>query len=63
MPIIFFDDDAINILYPHDDALMVIMDIASHDMARTMVDIRSSVDIIFIDALQLMYIKSEKMLS
>lgn len=61
MPIIFFDDDVDGVVYPNDDALVVTMDIASHNMARIMVDTRSSVDIIFDDTLTHMDIKSVRM--
>lgn len=61
MPIIFFDDDADGVVYPNDDALVVTMDIVSHNMARIMVDTRSLVDIIFDDTFSHMDIKSIRM--
>lgn len=61
MLIIFFDDDVGGIPYPHDDTLVVAMDIALHNVARIVVDTESSANITFVNALWLIYIKSVKM--
>lgn len=61
MSIIFSNDVVERIIYPHDDALMVTLDIAFHNVARIMVNTRSLMDIIFVDALRRMDIKSMKM--
>lgn len=61
MLIIFSNDVVEIILYPHDDALVVTLDIAFHNVVRIMVNTGSLMDIIFVDALRRMDIKSMKM--
>lgn len=51
MLIIFFDDDVRGIPYPHDDTLVVAMDIALHNVARIVVNTESSANITFVNAL------------
>ena len=49
--IIFTEDDAYNTVQPHDDPMVVTVQVAKHRVARVMIDRGSSVDIIFKDAL------------
>jgi len=49
--IIFTEDDAYNTVQPHDDPMVVTVQVANNRVARVMIDMGSSVDIIFKDAL------------
>ena len=49
--IIFTEDDAYNTVQPHDDPMVVTVQVANNRVARVMIDTGSSVDIIFKDAL------------
>lgn len=45
--ILFTEKDAEGISYPHDDALVITLKVATGKETRTLVDIGNSVDIIF----------------
>lgn len=47
MPVIFTDEDVQGMVQPHDDALVVMMEIVGKDVFKILVDTKSSVDIIF----------------
>ena len=46
-PIIWTDDEEEGILYPHDDALAIRLNVASREFNRILIDMGSSVDILF----------------
>ncbi|KAK0586344.1 hypothetical protein LWI29_005314 [Acer saccharum] len=49
--IIFMENDAYNTVQPHDDPMVITVQVANNRVAWVMIDIRSSVDIIFKDTL------------
>ena len=59
-PILFTEKDAEGISYPHDDAFVITLKVATGKVARTLVDTSSSVDIIFKSALDQLLIESPK---
>ncbi|XP_052299748.1 uncharacterized protein LOC127903121 [Citrus sinensis] len=59
-PILFTEKDAEGISYPHDDAFVITLKVATGKVARTLVDTGSSVDIIFKSALDQLLIESPK---
>ena len=59
-PILFIEKDADGISYPHDDALVITLKVATGKVERTLVDTSSSVDIIFKSALDQLLIESPK---
>ncbi|KAH9768804.1 Uridine monophosphate kinase [Citrus sinensis] len=59
-PILFIEKEAEGISYPHDDALVITLKVATGKVARTLVDTSSSVDIIFKSALDQLLIESPK---
>ena len=58
--ILFTEQDAEDVSYPHDDALVITLKVATGKVARTLVDTGSSVDIIFKSALDQLLIESPK---
>ncbi|XP_024043205.1 uncharacterized protein LOC127899388 [Citrus sinensis] len=58
--ILFTEQDAEDVLYPHDDALVITLKVTTGKVARTLVDTGSSVDIIFKSALDQLLIESPK---
>ena len=56
----FTEKDVKGISYPHDDALVITLKVATSKVARTLVDTGSSVDIIFKSALDQLLIESPK---
>ncbi|CAL2276708.1 unnamed protein product [Prunus armeniaca] len=49
-PITFCEEEEEGIIYPHDDPMIIRADIADYDVGRVMIDIGSSVNVIFADA-------------
>ncbi|KAH9704316.1 protein STRICTOSIDINE SYNTHASE-LIKE 10 [Citrus sinensis] len=60
LPILFTENDAEGISYPHDDTLVVTLKVATGKVARTLVDTSSSVDVIFKSAFDQLLIESPK---
>ncbi|KAJ4715162.1 Retrovirus-related Pol polyprotein from transposon opus [Melia azedarach] len=60
-PIMFTDEDTRDVVYPHDDAMVVTMKIASKDVARILIDTGSSVDILFKEAFNKLGLNSARM--
>ena len=55
----FFEADLDGIKYPHDDPIVVSLNITNYDIHRILVDNESSVDVIFYDAFVCMNLNSE----
>ena len=49
-PITFTEEDAQGVQFPHNDAVVVSLNIANYDVHRILVDNESSADILFYDA-------------
>ncbi|KAJ4713136.1 Retrovirus-related Pol polyprotein from transposon 17.6 [Melia azedarach] len=60
-PIMFTDEDTRDVVYPHDDTMVVTMKIASKDVARILIDTGSSVDILFKEAFNKLGLNSARM--
>uniref|UniRef100_A0A2N9J111 RNA-directed DNA polymerase n=1 Tax=Fagus sylvatica TaxID=28930 RepID=A0A2N9J111_FAGSY len=56
LPIIFAEEDARKVFHPHDDALVVTLEIAGYSTRRVLIDNGSSADIIYLTAFQQMRI-------
>jgi hypothetical protein len=50
MPITFTEEDARKVFHPHDDALVVSLEIAGYSTIRVLIDNGSSMDIIYLTA-------------
>ena len=59
-PILFTEKDAEGISYSHDNALIIMLKVAASKVAKSLVDIGSSVDIIFKSALDQLLIELPK---
>ena len=59
-PILFTEKDAEGISYPHDNALVIMLKVATSKVTKTLVDIGSSVNIIFKSVLDQLLIESPK---
>ena len=55
-PITFTEEDAQGVQFPHNDAVVVSLNIANYDVRRMLVDNGSSADILFCDAFSRMSI-------
>ena len=62
IPIIFTEEDARRIHHPHDDALVVTLEIVRYATRQVLIDNGSSVDIIYLPAFQQMKIDKSKLL-
>jgi hypothetical protein len=62
IPIIFTEEDARRIHHPHDDALVVTLEIVGYATRQVLIDNGSSVDIIYLPAFQQMKIDKSKLL-
>lgn len=60
IPILFTEKNTEGILYPHDDALVITLKVATIKVARTLVDTGSSVDVIFKSVLDQLLIESPR---
>ncbi|CAL8168104.1 unnamed protein product [Prunus armeniaca] len=49
-PITFCEEEEEGIIYPHDDPMIIRAEIADYDVGQVLIDTRSSVNVIFIDA-------------
>uniref|UniRef100_A0A2N9IZI8 Uncharacterized protein n=1 Tax=Fagus sylvatica TaxID=28930 RepID=A0A2N9IZI8_FAGSY len=56
LPITFAEEDARKVFHPHDDALVVTLEIAGYSTRRVLIDNGSSADIIYLTAFQQMRI-------
>ena len=63
VPILFTEKDAESVSYPHHDALVITLKVATGKVARTLVDTGSSMDIIFKSILDQLVIKSPRITS
>jgi hypothetical protein len=61
LPITFTEEDARKIFHPHDDALVVTLEIAGYSTRRVLIDNGSSVDIIYLTAFQQMKIGKDQL--
>jgi hypothetical protein len=52
LPITFTEEDARKVFHPHDDALVVSLEIAGYSTRRVLIDNGSSADIIYLTAFQ-----------
>lgn len=52
MPVIFTDKDIHSMVQPHNDALVVMLEVVGKNVSKILVDTESSVDIIFKHALE-----------
>ena len=60
-PIVFTEDDAKYVHYPHNDALVITTVIGNHSVHRIMVDSGSSIDVLNFDALVCLGLGKEKL--
>ncbi|XP_010246529.1 PREDICTED: uncharacterized protein LOC104589790 [Nelumbo nucifera] len=61
-PIYFMEDDARGIQYPHDDALIVKLLVINYfEVKRILVDLSSSIDIIFLEAFEKLQLQQSDM--
>lgn len=60
IPIMFIDENEVGVNYPHDDALVVTLEVRSSKISKTLVDTGSLVDIIFKDTLDTLNIENLK---
>ena len=60
LPITFTEEDAYKVFHPHDDALVVTMEIAGYS-TRHLIDNGSSADIIYLTAFQQMKIDKDQL--
>jgi len=63
MVIGFLDDDYEGISWPHNDALMVTLTIANHNVHRILVDNGSSVDLLYWSAFEKLKLSRDKIIS
>jgi hypothetical protein len=56
LPITFTEEDARKVIHPHDDTLVVTLEIAGYSTRRVLIDNGSSADIIYLTAFQQMRI-------
>ncbi len=61
IPITFAEEDARQVFHPHDDALVVSLEIAGYSTRRVLIDNKSSADIIYLIAFQQMKIDKEQL--
>ena len=61
LPITFTEEDACKVFHPHDDALVVTMEIAGYSTRRVLIDNGSSADIIYLTAFQQMKIGKDQL--
>uniref|UniRef100_A0A2N9GA07 Uncharacterized protein n=1 Tax=Fagus sylvatica TaxID=28930 RepID=A0A2N9GA07_FAGSY len=61
LPITFTEEDACKVFHPHDDALVVTMEIAGYSTRRVLIDNGSSADIIYLTAFQQMKIDKDQL--
>ena len=57
--IIFTDEDARRLHHPHDDAIVITLGIANYTTGRVLIDSKSSADILYDPAFQIMRINKE----
>ena len=57
--IIFTDEDARRPHHPHDDAIVITLGITNYTIGRVLIDSRSSADILYDPAFQIMRINKE----
>jgi ribonuclease HI len=61
LPITFTEEDARKVVHPHDDALVVTLEIAGYSTRRVLIDNGSSADIIYLTAFQQMRIGKDQL--
>jgi BarA-like signal transduction histidine kinase len=61
LPITFTEEDACKVFHPHDDALVVTMEIAGYSTRRVLIDNGSSADIVYLTAFQQMKIDKDQL--
>uniref|UniRef100_A0A2N9EHL8 RNase H type-1 domain-containing protein n=1 Tax=Fagus sylvatica TaxID=28930 RepID=A0A2N9EHL8_FAGSY len=61
LPITFIEEDARQVFHPHDDALVVTLEIAGYSMRHILIDNGSSSDIIYLMAFQQMKIGKDQL--
>uniref|UniRef100_A0A2N9FLD8 Uncharacterized protein n=1 Tax=Fagus sylvatica TaxID=28930 RepID=A0A2N9FLD8_FAGSY len=61
LPITFTEEDARKVFHPHDDALVVTLEIAGYSTRRVLIDNGSSADIIYLTAFQQMRIDKNQL--
>jgi hypothetical protein len=61
LPITFTEEDARKVFHPHDDALVVTLEIAGYSTRRVLIDNGSSADIIYLTAFQQMKIGKDQL--
>ena len=61
LPITFTEEDARKVFHPHDDALIVTLEIAGYSTRRVLIDNGSSADIIYLTAFQQMKIGKDQL--
>uniref|UniRef100_A0A2N9ESH3 Uncharacterized protein n=1 Tax=Fagus sylvatica TaxID=28930 RepID=A0A2N9ESH3_FAGSY len=61
LPITFTEEDACKVFHPHDDALVVTMEIAGYSTRRVLINNGSSADIIYLTAFQQMKIDKDQL--
>uniref|UniRef100_A0A2N9F1B5 Uncharacterized protein n=1 Tax=Fagus sylvatica TaxID=28930 RepID=A0A2N9F1B5_FAGSY len=61
LPITFTEEDACKVFHPHNDALVVTMEIAGYSTRRVLIDNGSSADIIYLTAFRQMKIDKDKL--
>uniref|UniRef100_A0A2N9GLL2 Reverse transcriptase domain-containing protein n=1 Tax=Fagus sylvatica TaxID=28930 RepID=A0A2N9GLL2_FAGSY len=61
LPITFTEEDARKVFHPHDDALVVTLEIAGYSTRRVLIDNGSSADIIYLMAFQQMKIGKDQL--
>uniref|UniRef100_A0A2N9GFR2 Uncharacterized protein n=1 Tax=Fagus sylvatica TaxID=28930 RepID=A0A2N9GFR2_FAGSY len=61
LPITFIEEDACKVFHPHDDALVVTMEIVGYSTRRVLIENGSSADIIYLTAFQQMKIGKDQL--
>uniref|UniRef100_A0A2N9G1W1 Uncharacterized protein n=1 Tax=Fagus sylvatica TaxID=28930 RepID=A0A2N9G1W1_FAGSY len=61
LPITFGEEDARKLFHPHDDALVVTLEIAGYSTRRVLIDNGSSADIIYLTAFQQMRVDKDQL--
>ena len=61
LPITFTEEDAHKVFHPHDDALVIPLEIAGYSTRRILIDNGSSADIIYLSAFQQMKIGKDQL--
>jgi hypothetical protein len=61
LPITFAEEDARKVFHPHDDALVITLEIAGYSTRRVLIDNGSSADIIYLTAFQQMKIGKDQL--